>query len=86
MLHDSAAPRAGRFREVFLSARALRDGQLPPESLAEEERLLQNAWRLYVGTTAIAGRLNPILQARCMPRRFWRYMTEMQPPCDADPL
>jgi probable DNA metabolism protein len=78
MLHDSAAPGRDRFREVFFDACALRNGQLPPEFLAEEEALFQNAWRVYFETTAISARNNPALQARCMPRRFWLYMTEMQ--------
>jgi probable DNA metabolism protein len=82
VLHDSAARRGGRFREVSFDAAALRGGQLPPEFLAEEETLFQSAWRVYFETAAISERINPALQARCMPRRFWAYMTEMQPCTD----
>jgi probable DNA metabolism protein len=55
---------------------------LPPEleaSLAADSELLIPAlWKEYFRRIAIAERRNPALQAKNMPRRYWRHMTELE--------
>lgn len=53
-------------------------GRLPEACLAEDELLMQDAWKSYFKSVSIAERANPRLQRQFMPRRFWRYLTEMQ--------
>ena len=55
-----------------------KSGRLASEFLAEGESLMQDAWRIYFKSVAIAERANPKLQRQFMPRRFWAYLTEMQ--------
>lgn len=74
---------AGGFHDVFLDAASAAqlkkdNGRLPAKGLAAEEALVQNLWKTYFAAVAIQERKNPGLQARCMPRRYWRFMTEKQ--------
>ena len=74
---------AGTVHDVYLddaTARALagRQGKLETSMLAENESLFQSLWQNYFEATAIRERLNPRLQRRCMPRRYWDFMTEKQ--------
>ena len=45
--------------------------------LAEDEKLFRNLWREYFKSLAIKERINPRLQRQHMPRRFWKYLTEL---------
>lgn len=45
-----------------------------------DERFYQTLWRQYFQSVSIASRANPRLQRQHMPRRYWPYLTEMQPP------
>ena len=65
-------------REVFLPEEGHTGGKLRDELLAEDEKLLQTLWRGYFKALGIKERVNPKLQRRCMPRRFWPYLTEKQ--------
>lgn len=56
----------------------LLSGCLNDEILAADEKLFQQTWRDYLGALTIKERLNPRLQRQHMPRRFWKYLTEMQ--------
>jgi probable DNA metabolism protein len=47
-----------------------------PAASAEEPA--QALWKEYFRTIAIKERHNPRLQRRCMPRRYWKNLTEMQ--------
>jgi probable DNA metabolism protein len=47
--------------------------------LSAEEQAVQHLWRTYHRGIAIATRANPRLQRHFMPRKYWRYLTEMQP-------
>jgi probable DNA metabolism protein len=54
-------------------------GGKPDESLmAEDEKLFQDLWKNYFKSIAIKARINPRLQRRNMPARFWSYLTEKQ--------
>ncbi len=56
----------------------LLSGRLNDDILAADEKLFQQTWREYLGALTIKERLNPRLQRQNMPRRFWKYLTEMQ--------
>ena len=64
------------FRDVVLNPDSLQDGRLRDGLLAEDETLFQDLWKSYFKAMTIKERLNPALQRRCMPRRYWRHMTE----------
>ena len=73
----------GSIREVFLEEEAAQElvrnrGRLDESLLAEDEVLLREMWKGYFRATAIPERRNPRLQRRCMPSRYWAYLTEMQ--------
>lgn len=54
---------------------------LPPELIAALETNQDNVqamWREYFKRIAIPQRRNPALQARLMPRRYWKHLTEVQ--------
>lgn len=74
--HYGIAFDRGIFREVSLDEGRILQGKLEPALLAENERLFQMLWKDYFSATAIRERVNPRLQARCMPRRFWAYLVE----------
>ncbi len=65
-----------RCAQAHLDGKLLRDGGLDPALLAEDEALFTRMWRQYFASAAIAERANPKLQARCLPRRFWKYLPE----------
>ena len=52
------------------------DGKLDESVQAQDEALFQNLWKEYTSSLTIKERLNPRLQRRHMPRRFWKYMPE----------
>lgn len=54
------------------------EGKLSDELMALDEKLFQQMWRTYHKALAIEERINPALQRRMMPRRYWKYLTEMQ--------
>ncbi|MDR2489657.1 MAG: TIGR03915 family putative DNA repair protein [Desulfovibrio sp.] len=66
------------FQELFLNPEHLRDGQLHNVSPAEDEKRVQTLWKSYFKAIAVQERLNPALQRRCMPRRYWCHLTEKQ--------
>lgn len=53
-------------------------GKLDPEMMADDEKLFQDLWKSYFKALTIRQRINPKLQRQHMPRRFWKYITEMQ--------
>ncbi len=58
--------------ERFLAA--LTDDSL----LHEREREFRTLWKGYFESVSVGERFNPRLQRRCMPARFWPYLTEME--------
>lgn len=67
-----------RFSEVSLDTALSSDGRLDASLLAEDEIAYQDLWRRYFHSAAVPERANPRLHARCLPRRFWKYLTEKQ--------
>ena len=56
---------------------SLSDGKLSDDVLSSEDHLLQDLWRTYFKAICIRERLNPRKQLKDMPRRYWKYLTEM---------
>lgn len=69
----------GEIMDMTLDGALLTNGMLPADLLAQGEAEFQALWRQYFVSAAIKERANPKLQARCLPRRYWPYMTEMRP-------
>ncbi|MDR1360448.1 MAG: TIGR03915 family putative DNA repair protein [Deltaproteobacteria bacterium] len=69
----------GEYREIIPDTACLEQNRLREDLLAEGEKLFQSLWRNYCRALVIKERLNPALQSRCMPRRYWPYLTEMRP-------
>lgn len=63
-------------REVYLDSTNLQGGKLNDDLLEDNEKLFQNLWKSYCAAVSIQERSNPKLQRRCMPKRFWSYLTE----------
>lgn len=57
--------------------RMVEELQLPP-ACAEEMRFRQ-MWKQYYDTIAIEGRYNPRCRMTHMPKRYWDYLTELNP-------
>lgn len=51
-----------------------------PEEIkfAQDEETSQGLWKEYFKSVAISGRINPRLQKRCMPKRYWKHLVEME--------
>ena len=43
---------------------------------SENEEIFAKMWKSYFKTIAIESRTNPKLQRQCMPKRYWKYLTE----------
>lgn len=43
----------------------------------EEERMFRKLWKQFYDTVAIQGRFNPKCRMSHMPKRYWKYMTEL---------
>lgn len=56
---------------------SLSDGKLSDDVLSSDDHLLQDLWRTYFKAICIRERLNPRKQLKDMPRRYWKYLTEM---------
>jgi len=65
-------------REAFLPEEEHTGGTLRDAQQAEDEKLFTTLWKGYFNAASIKERVNPKLQRRCMPRRFWPYLTEKQ--------
>ena len=58
--------------------KSFKSKKLESEKLSETEIYYQDLWKEYFETIAIKERFNPKLQRQHMPKRFWKYLTEMQ--------
>lgn len=56
----------------------LRLGKLSEEKLSEDEAHFQELWKTYFKSVTIKERLNLKLQRQHMPKKYWKYLTEMQ--------
>jgi probable DNA metabolism protein len=77
IIHDRTRSLAGvwSMREwTLLSSETM---ELPPP--AANEAQCQALWRVFYKNIAIKQRINPDLRRQFLPKKFWRYMVEMQP-------
>lgn len=58
--------------------KSFKSRKLENEKLSETEIYYEDLWKEYFETIAIKERFNPKLQRQHMPKRFWKYLTEMQ--------
>ncbi|MBQ7180687.1 MAG: TIGR03915 family putative DNA repair protein [Bacteroidaceae bacterium] len=56
----------------------LQTGRLSSDVISQDDQLFQDLWRTYFKAICIRQRMNPRKQLNDMPRRYWKYMTEMQ--------
>jgi probable DNA metabolism protein len=66
--------------EVSFSQKDLSDlrlGVLDEEKLSSDETFFQQMWKEYFKSTTIKERINLKLQRQHMPRRYWKYLTEI---------
>lgn len=56
----------------------LKIGKLGDDKLSADEAFFQEMWREYFQSTTIKERINLKLQRQHMPKRYWKYLTEMQ--------
>ena len=52
-------------------------GEIPHEHLCQSEVHYQSLWNSFHEAIAIKDRRNPVLQRRCMPSRYWKYLPEI---------
>lgn len=57
---------------------ALKLGQLNGDKQSDEEQLIQRMWKEYFRSITIRERLNLKLQQQHMPKKYWKYLTELQ--------
>lgn len=53
-----------------------RIAELRPDQLSQAEQGYQDLWRTFFRRIAIPERINPELQRRNMPRRYWKHLVE----------
>ena len=56
----------------------LKIGKLSDDKLSDEEAFFQKMWKEYFRSITIKERLNLKLQRQHMPRRYWKYLTEIE--------
>lgn len=66
-------------KEIYIDDDADISGSSLPEQMTDtQDALFQNMWRSYYKALTIKERINLKQQKRCMPVRYWKYMTEHQ--------
>ncbi len=53
-------------------------GKLDENLMAQDEKMFQELWKGYFKSMTIQERINLKLQRQHMPKRFWKYLTEME--------
>ena len=74
LIHDTRRGLAVWWDGHRLDTGELAAAAAPPVTAAEAA--IQEWWRGYYAAIAIPERRNPVLQRRCMPRRYWRWLIE----------
>lgn len=74
LIHDTRRGLAVWWDGHHLDTGELAAAAAPPVTAAEAA--IQEWWRGYYAAIAIPERRNPVLQRRCMPRRYWRWLIE----------
>ena len=64
--------------EINLPNDPMNGSELDEKLMAADEKQFQILWRGYFKALTIKERINPKVQRQHMPRRFWKYLPEMQ--------
>jgi probable DNA metabolism protein len=48
------------------------------EKISDAEKDIQQLWQTFYKSITITNRINPKLQAQFMPRRYWKYLPEVE--------
>lgn len=56
----------------------LKSGKLDNEKLSDDEAFFQQMWKEYFQSITIKERINLKLQRQFMPKRYWKYLPEIQ--------
>lgn len=75
IIHDMARGKAGLYDTRTWEIVDIKLAADPQYS--DEEVLYQTLWRQFFSSIAIKSRINPALQRRLMPRRYWKHLVEM---------
>ena len=73
----AAAPIHITFEDEAAVPFNLSNGKLDADVLSENDQIFQQLWRTYFKAICIKERMNPRKQLSDMPRRYWKYMTEL---------
>ena len=73
----AAAPIHITFEDEAAVPFNLSNGKLDADVLSENDQIFQQLWRTYFKAICIKERMNPRKQLQDMPRRYWKYMTEL---------
>ncbi|HHX77759.1 MAG TPA: DNA metabolism protein [Firmicutes bacterium] len=76
IIHDLKREKAVLYNKKEWLISALKAG-VRPEKAAEEKKF-QLLWKKYFGSIAVKERKNLRLQASFMPKKYWRYLVEME--------
>lgn len=55
-----------------------RHGEIPADRISQQEQYYQGLWKSFHQQTANPDRTNLNLQRQLMPRRYWKYLVEME--------
>lgn len=77
IIHDVKRELAAIYNSKEWVIAPLTKDQIPKESY-DSSNLYEKLWKEYFTTLAIKDRINPKLQARLMPKRYWKHLTEFE--------
>jgi probable DNA metabolism protein len=78
IIHDVKREIAAIYNTKEWVIAPLKQDEIPKESYNSNE-FYEQLWKEYFNTLAIKDRINPKLQARMMPKRYWKHLTEFGP-------
>lgn len=76
IIHDIGRRLAGVYDTRDWYIVSSEDMELPRYS--EDEQAYRALWKLFFNTIAIKERINPRLQMQHVPKKYWKYLTEMR--------
>lgn len=83
LIHDTGRQTAGVYdtRTWYITDAS----SLTLPGLSGDEKEYRRLWKRFYDTVAIRERVNPALRRQLMPKKYWRYITELTTPDDAPP-
>lgn len=78
VIHDVKRGIGAMFNQHEWIITEVKTSELP--NVGDKELLFQNLWKQYFKSIAIANRVNPKLQRKIIPARYWKHLVEKQAP------